>query len=106
MYDAAWRARVSHVFSGALRIWGAAGTVREVPGDERGFVIAPAAGPELRVSHDAAGWTLSVRDAYLGSHAGLPGLLRRMREQLAPDAPAGSLVIGAQHLLGPTSDER
>ena len=106
MYDAAWRARMARVFSGALRVWGAAGTVREVPGDERAFVIAPVAGPELRVSHDAEGWTLRVRDAYLGSHAGLPGLLRRVRERLAPDAPAGRLVIGAQHLLGPASDER
>jgi hypothetical protein len=31
-------------------------------------------------------------------HAGLPGLLRRLREALAPDAPAGRLVIGAQQL--------
>ena len=34
-------------------------------------------------------------------HAGLPGLLRQLREDLAPDAPAGRLMIGAQPLLGP-----
>jgi hypothetical protein len=36
----------------------------------------------------------------LGRHAGLPGLLRRLREELAPDAPAGRLVIGTQQILG------
>jgi hypothetical protein len=102
-YDAAWRARMSRVFSGALRIWGICGEVGSAPDDANGFVIARCIGPEMRVRHDASsGWALTLRDPLsgtpveLGRHAGLPGLLRRMREELAPDAPAGRLVIGAR----------
>ena len=59
----------------------------------------------MRVSHSAsAGWALTLCDSAsraevgLVHHAGLPGLLRQLREELAPDAPAGRLVIGAQQL--------
>ncbi len=34
----------------------------------------------------------------LGAHAGLPGLLRTLRHELAPNAPAGRLIIGSQSL--------
>ena len=105
-YDAAWRARISRVFSGALRIWGVRGAVSGAPDDANGFVIASSARPELRVRHDASsGWALTLRDpvsgtpVQLGRHAGLPGLLRRMREELAPDAPSGRLVIGAHQIF-------
>jgi hypothetical protein len=107
LYDAAWHARISRVFSGALGIWGVAGTVGPDPEDANGFVIAPRTGPAICLSHDArAGWAATLRDPAsgaevgLGRHAGLPGLLRRLREELAPDAPAGRLVIGAQQMLG------
>lgn len=97
---------MSRVFSGALGIWGVAGTVGPDPDDANGFVIAPRTGPELRVSHHAAqGWGVTLRDPAsraavgLGRHAGLPGLLRRLRDELAPEAPAGRLVIGAQQML-------
>ena len=112
-YDAAWHARMSRVFSGALRIWGVCGAVSSAPDDANGFVIARSSGPEMRVRHDAApGWALTVFDpvsrtqVHLGRHAGLPGLLRRMREQLAPDAPSGRLVIGAQQILARDSGPR
>ena len=105
--DAAWHARISRVLSGALSIWGVAGTVGPDPADANGFVIAPRTGPAMRVSHHlSAGWTVTLREPSsgavvgLGRHAGLPGLLRRLREALAPDAPAGRLVIGAQQILG------
>ena len=55
---------------------------------------------------DIAGWAVTLCDPSsgegraLGRHAGLPGVLRRLREALAPDAPAGRLVIGAQQILG------
>ncbi len=105
-YDAAWHARMSRVFSGALRIWGVRGEVSGVPNDANGFVIASSAGPELRVRYDArSGWALTQHDPvsgthmHLGTHAGLPGLLRRMREELATDAPSGRLVIGTQPIL-------
>ena len=107
LYDVAWHARMSHVLSGALGIWGVAGTIGPDPEDANGFVIAPRTGPEIRVCHDAsAGWAVTLRDPAsgeevgLGQHPGLPGLLRRLREELAPDAPAGRLVVGAQQMLG------
>jgi len=107
LYDAAWRARTSRVLSGALGIWGVAGTVGPDPEDANAFIIAPRTGPELRVRHEpSAGWAVTLRDPASGAevgrgrHAGLPGLLRRLREELAPDAPAGRLVIGAQRMLG------
>ena len=103
--DAAWHARIARVFSGALGIWGVAGTVGPDPEDANGFVIAPRTGPEIPVSHDAgAGWAVTLCNPAsgtavgLGRHAGLPGLLRRLREALAPDAPTGRLVIGAQQI--------
>jgi len=106
-YDPAWHARILRVFSCALRIWGVPGTVSRDPDDPDGFVVAPNTGPAMRVRHKApAGWTVTLRDpapgaqAPLGRHVGLPGLLRRLRAELAPDAPAGRLVIGAQPLLG------
>jgi hypothetical protein len=113
LYDAAWRARMARVLSGALHIWGVCGAVSADPDDASAFVIAPVAGPAVKVSHHAAdGWVLRLHDrvsgthVHLGSHAGLPGLLRRMREQLAPDSPSGRLVIGAQQILARDSGRR
>jgi hypothetical protein len=111
-YDAAWHARLSRVLSGALGIWGVAATVGPDPEDANGFVIAPGTGPELRISHAPAGWTVALRNPAsgdtvgLGRHAGLPGLLRQLRDELAPDALAGRLVIGAQPILGQDADAR
>jgi hypothetical protein len=112
-YDAAWHARTSRVFSGALAIWGVAGTVGPDPEDANGFVVAPRTGAAIRVRHDpAAGWAVTLRDPASGvaveldCHAGLPGLLRRLREELAPHAPAGRLVIGAQQMRGRDADGR
>ncbi len=105
--DAAWHAQISRVLSGALRVWGVTGTVARDPGDAYGFVVVPDAGPAMRLRHQArAGWTVTPRDPVAGAamppgrHAGLQGLLRQLREELAPGAPAGRLVIGAQPLLG------
>jgi hypothetical protein len=105
--DAAWHARISRVVSGALRVWGAAGTVSRDPDDAKAFIIVSGAGCEIRIIHQAsAGWEVTLRDTLtnaeitLGRHAGLPGLLRRLRSELAPDAPAGRLIIGSQRLPG------
>jgi hypothetical protein len=107
LYEAAWHARISRVVCGALRVWRVAGTVSGDPDDVNAFIIAPGAGPTIRISHQAtAGWEATLRDARtnaempLGRHAGLPGLLRLLRNELAPDAPAGRLIVGAQRLLG------
>src|SRR5512134_3356670 len=103
--DAVWNARISRVLSGALEVWGVSGMVVPDPDDANGFVISPRTGPELRVRRDAAaGWAVTLRDPAsgaevgLGRHAGLAGLLRRLRDELAPEAPAGRLVIGAQQM--------
>jgi hypothetical protein len=106
-YEAAWHARLSRVFSGALRIWGVPGTVACDPEDAHGFIISPDTGSAMWIRHCApAGWAVALRDPVsgapvpLGRHAGLPGLLRRLREDLAPGAAAGRLVVGTQPLLG------
>lgn len=97
--------RMVRIFSGVLRVWGVAGTVGTDPADANGFVIAPGTGPKMQVLHSPPGWALTLRDPAsgtdvpLGRYAGLPGLLRGMREQLAPDAPSGRLVIGTQQIL-------
>src|SRR5262245_31867743 len=89
--DATWHARVLRVFSGALDVWGVAGSVGPDPEDANGFVIAPRSGPGIRVRHLAAqGWMVALRNSAsgaevdLGCHAGLAGLLRELREALAP----------------------
>jgi hypothetical protein len=106
-HGAAWHARISRVISGALRVWGIAGAVSRDPDDPEGFVVVPDTGPAVRLRHHApAGWAVTRLDPASGAqmpfdrHAGLPGLLRQLREDLAPEAPVGRLVIGAQPLLG------
>ena len=113
LYDAAWHARIARVLSGALDVWGVAGTVGPDSENANGFVVTPGTGREIRVSHHpSAGWAVTLRDPAsgeadgLGRHAGLPGLLRRLREELAPDAPAGRLVIGAQRIPDRDADVR
>jgi len=81
------------VLSGALRLWDVAGTVEP---DADGLIVA-VGGAALRiVPRTPHGW-LVVRGAEtLGVHAGVPGLLRQLREELAPQASVGRLIIGAQ----------
>jgi hypothetical protein len=99
-HDAAWQERIACVLSGALRVWGVCGTVECDPDHTGQFLVSTAAGTQLRIVH-RGGWLvfLSNIELLLGEHAGLPGLLRRLREELAPGAAAGRLVIGAQPLL-------
>ena len=109
--DAAWHARMACVLKGALRVWDVAGTVQR---DEDSFIIT-IWGSGLELAHaDAAiqdltplriaprtphGWLIVRGAETLGVHAGLPGLLRQLREELAPQAKAGRLIIGGQSLL-------
>lgn len=81
------------VLSGALRLWQVAGTVER---DEDGLIVA-VDGATLRVVPRAPhGWLIARGAETLGVHAGVPGLLRQLREELAPDAKRGRLIIGAQ----------
>jgi hypothetical protein len=78
------------VLSGALRLWDVAGT------DEDGLVLA-VGGATLRiVPRSPHGWLVVQGAETLGAHSGVPGLLRQLRDELAPHAKRGRLIIGAQ----------
>jgi hypothetical protein len=90
-------ARVARVLSGALRVWGVSASV-EINSD--GLVLRTPSGATLRITPAVPHGWLVLRDARaLEMHAGLPGLLRSLRQELAPEAAAGRLIIGAQSLL-------
>ena len=81
--------RTERLLLGALRVWGVRGSV--LP-DGDGLMVRTDSGAEMRIVRAAPhGWRVR-RDGTL--HAGLPGLLRHLREELAPDAPRGRLIIG------------
>ena len=88
------------VLCGALRVWEVEGTVEA---DEHGLIVA-AGGATLRVVPRAPhGWLVlsgaAVQDLTpIGEHAGVPGLLRQLREELAPHAPRGRLIVGAPNV--------
>jgi hypothetical protein len=86
------------VLSGALRVWAVGASVERDPQHTGGFVVL-GPGATLRIVPAAPhGWSV-FRDAHaLGTHAGLPGLLRALRQELAPHAAAGRLIIGSQKL--------
>ena len=85
-------ARVARLLSGALRVWAVSASVEE----ESGAIVV---GEHLRIVPDLPhGWMVFRGEHLLGAHAGLPGLLRTLRHELAPNAPAGRLIIGSQSL--------
>ena len=100
--DAAWDVRITRVLMGALRLWGVAATI-ERAGSALELTHADAAIQDqtpLRIVPRAPhGWLIVRGTETLGMHAGLPGLLRQLREELAPHAQRGRLIIGAQSLL-------
>ncbi len=92
------------VLSGALRLWDVAGTVERDEEQPGGFILAASDGTEIRIVPRAPhGWLIvrgrALQAETLGAHAGLPGLLRQLREELAPHAKVGRLIIGKQSLL-------
>ena len=100
LHDAAWHDRMARVLSGALRVWGVSGEVGRHPHHAGEFVVRTAEGITMRiVGRSPGGWEVFLGEEPLGEHAGLPGLLRHLREEIAPHAAAGRLVIGAQSLL-------
>ena len=90
------------VLSGALRLWDVAATVT-ISGSGLELTHADAAIQDLTplqiVPRTPHGWLIVRGGETLGVHAGLPGLLRQLREELAPHLNAGRLIIGAQSLL-------
>lgn len=81
------------VLSGALRLWDVTGTVEA---DAHGWIVA-VDGAALRVvPRPPHGWLVLRGADTLGAHAGLAGLLRQLREELAPQARRGRLILGGQ----------
>jgi hypothetical protein len=81
------------VLSGALRLWDVVGTVER---DADALIVA-VGGTTLRIVPRAPhGWLVIRGTETLGEHAGVAGLLRQLREELAPQAARGRLIIGAQ----------
>ena len=91
---------MASVLSGALRLWDVVGTVERDEEQPGGFILAVPGAPEMRIVPRAPHGWLIVRGAEtLGLHAGVPGLLRQLRDELAPHAKVGRLIIGAQSPL-------
>ena len=81
------------ILSGALRLWDVAGTIAA---DQDGWIVA-VDGATLRiVPRRPHGWLVVRGTETVGTHAGVPGLLRQLRDELAPHAKRGRLIIGAQ----------
>lgn len=79
------------VLSGSLRLWEVAGTVGL---DEHGFIVT-AGGATLRIRRRAPhGWCVVRAGETVGEHAGVCGLLRQLRDELAPHVKRGRLIIG------------
>ncbi|MBM3383608.1 MAG: hypothetical protein FJY40_00555 [Betaproteobacteria bacterium] len=76
-------ARVARVLSGALRLWGVPAAVERDPDQVDGLVLRTPSGGSLQVAaREPHGWLLRRDGRVLGSHAGLPGLLRTLRDEL------------------------
>jgi hypothetical protein len=85
--------RVVRVLSGALRLWGVLASVEADAQGGEFIVRAPSL--TLRI---LPGWLVFRDEELLASHAGLPGVLRTLRRELAPHAAAGRLIIASQSL--------
>lgn len=86
---------VEGALAGALKVWGVEGSVSR-HGD--GFALRTA-GTELRIVRAVPrGWRIFREARLLGEAAGLPGLLRTLREELAPGIAGGRLIIGSRSL--------
>ena len=90
--------RLGRVLSGALRVWAVPARVEHDP--EGAFVVRTTSGLTMRIVPAAPqGWCVWREGRSLGVHAGLPGLLRSLRQELAPEAARGRLIIGSQSLI-------
>src|SRR5687768_7171765 len=88
--------RVARVLCGALRVWQVSASVERDPERPDGFVLRMPSGARMQIAPAApSGWLVWREGRALGMHAGLPGLLRSLRQELAPEAAAGRLIIGS-----------
>jgi len=92
-------ARVARVLAGALRVWGVSASVERDPAQAGAFVLRTPSGMRLQIVPAAPHGWMVMRDACApDTHPGLPGLLRSLRQALAPEAAGGRLIIGSQSL--------
>ena len=80
------------VVSGALRLWNVDGTVER---DADGLIVTVGTAALRVVPRAPHGWLVVQGTETLGVHAGVAGLLRHLRDELAPRAARGRLIIGA-----------
>jgi hypothetical protein len=93
-------ARVARVLSGALRVWGVSASVEGDPERPGSLVLRTQSGERMRIAPAMpSGWLICGKSRAPEIHAGLTGLLRSLRQELAPDAAPGRLIIGSQSLL-------
>jgi len=84
---------IEGALAGALEVWSVEGSVSR---ERDGFALRVAAGMKIRVVRAApSGWKVFRDTRLLGEAAGLPGLLRQLREELAPHAARGRLIVGS-----------
>ena len=88
------------MLSGALRMWRVSASVDRDPDRPDGCVLRTQSGVRMHVVPAMPhGWLVRREGRAPETHAGLPGLLRALRQELAPEAAAGRLIIGSQSLL-------
>jgi hypothetical protein len=76
-------AQVARVLSGALRVWGVSASVERDPQRPDGLLLRTPAGARMQIVPAAPrGWLVRREERVLGTHAGLPGLLRTIRDEL------------------------
>jgi hypothetical protein len=76
-------ARVERVLSGALRVWAVNASVGRDPERADTFVVKLPSGATVRILPAAPhGWRVFRDSHLLATHAGLPGLLRTLRDEL------------------------
>jgi len=92
-------ARVARVLAGALRVWGVSASVERDPAHAGAFVLRTQSGIRMQIVPAAPrGWVVMCDARPPDTHQGLPGLLRSLRQELAPEAAGGRLIIGSQSL--------
>lgn len=88
------------MLSGALRVWAVSASVDRDPDRPDGCVLRTQSGARMHIVPAMPhGWLVRREGRAPATHAGLPGLLRALRQELAPEAAPGRLIIGSQSLL-------
>ena len=74
--------RVARVLAGAVRVWAVAARVERDPQRPDAIVVRAPSGVMHIVPAAPHGWLVRRDGRVLSAHAGLPGLLRTLRDEL------------------------